>query len=541
MNAISWGRTFGSAVILCAMTTGARAQMTASPINPRPAVDWLYLPPGCAPDANDLPTGGGETRVVSCGATGFFVLGRPGLRYQGKCRSTGGARSEAPAAIPTESTPSYPTSLPCSQWSCSDHEAGHPWVAVVDWPSAHGWSVEATIREASDRRVETVLYDLTDGGGLATLSPFVSDLHVLVQLCALADRVQAQPADRPVAVNLSFGRMVAPTDCTQAGDPSSPPSTLGCAVGRVLSDLAGAGVVPVAAAGNHREMLFPAASPGVVSAGAIDLSWLDQSGEVQPSSQTPGDARALMLGYGLYLSKDGKAPYWAAPPGSSYAAALLSGWLGGTVARGGKLPEPAALAQARLAPAAVPDADGLALVLDGEPLPGSFLAGPRNLLDRAREAPAPAPDPRSGFVLTFQGDYAPSLPALSLLHADAGNGPQPGIDPCVPCNPGPPGGAEAQGNGGDAILDLSSSGGLPTGMELTAVYLRVGWSVYSFPESGQEALLAPLQTGSLGSLTFSGIDGLLQSGEQPSLVLVIRIGGIDYWHEVPIHLPAPRS
>jgi hypothetical protein len=179
-------------------------------------------------------------------------------------------------------------------------------------------------------------------------------------------------------------------------------------------------------------------------------------------------------------------------------------------------------------------------VIDGEPLPGSFLAGPRDLLDRAREAPAPAPDPPPGFVLTFQGDHASSLPALSLLHADAGNGPQPGIDPCVPCNPGPPGGAGAQGNGGGVTLDLSSSGGLPAGMELTAVYLRVGWSVYSFPESGQESLLAPLQTGSLGNLTFSGIDGLLQSGEQPSLVLVIRVGGVDYWHEVPIHLPVPR-
>jgi hypothetical protein len=545
MNGNPWSRPLALAVSLWAATTlSARAQTAPLPSTsqePAGTVDWLYLPPGCALDPGDLSTGDGEEpRVVHCGATGAFVLSRPGLRYRGDCRALGGATEDTPAAIPIESTPSYPSGFPCAQGSCFRHKAGTPWVAVVDWPSEHGWSVAATLREAADQRVETVLYDLTDGGTLATLSPSVSDLHVLVQLCALAEDVKARPADRPLAVNLSFGRMVTPSDCTQTGGSSGTLPTLGCAIGRVLADLAGAGVLPVASAGNHHELLFPAASPGVVSAGAIDLAWLEKSQQVKPSSQTPGEATALMLGYGIYLSADGKPPYWAAPPGSSYAAALLTGWLGGTIAGGGKRPDPAALTEARWAPAIAPDTDVLALALDGAPLPGSALAGPPALLDRAREAAGPAPDPGPGFTLTFQGDPAPTPPTLSVLHADTGNGPQPGIDPCVPCGGGPPIGAGAEGGYGDVTVDLSSSGGLPDGMALVAVFLRAGRSVYSLQGSRDPDLLASMETGSLASLTLSGIGGLLQNGEQPSLVLVVNVGGLAYWHEVPIHLPAPR-
>jgi hypothetical protein len=544
MNGISWRRALGPAVVLgSVLTMSARAQTAPVPAatsEPAGTVAWLYLPPGCEPASGDLSTSDGEILTVPCGATGSFAFGQPGLRYHGRCRSNAGVTSETPAAIPVERTPAYPASLPCSQGSCFSHQAGHPWVAVVDWRSPHGWSVAATIREASDQRVETALYDLASGGALESLSPSVSDLHVLVQLCALAEDVQASPDDRPVAVNLSFGRMVAPGDCARPGDPSGPPSTLGCAVGRVLADLAGAGVLPVAAAGNHQEMLFPAASPGVLSAGALDLSWLERNGEVQPSGQTPGDARALMLGYGLYLSADGEPPYWAAPPGSSYAAALLSGWIGGMVAGGGKLPDPATLAAGRWTPAVPPDGEGLALAFDGAPLPGSLLNGPRALLDRARETVLSIVDSRPGFTLTVQPGPAPTLPPLSLLHADAGNGPQPGIDPCVPCGGGPPSiGAEASA-GDDVTVSLSSSGGLPDAMTLKAVYLRVGGSIYGFQGSEDPALLLPMAAGGLGRLTFSGIGGLLESGEQPSLVLVIEVGGIPYWHEVPIDLSAPR-
>ncbi len=539
MNRLHGGRALSPAVILWAgLAAGAQAQTVLATAEPAGPVAWLHLTPDCQPAATDLAPGNGEPpRVVACGATGFFVFGRPGLQYHGNCRSFDGA-TETPAAIPVERTPSYPPSLPCAQGSCSSHTPGHPWVAVVDWPTEHGWSVEATIREASDGQVETELYDLTAGGALSQWAPSVSDLHVLVQLCAVADGVQAHPSDRPLAVNMSFGRLATEADCTQLGP------SLGCAVGRVLSDLAGAGVLPVAAAGNHHEMLFPASSPGVVSAGALDLSWFERYQQVRPSAQTPAKATALMLGYGLYLSADGKPPYWAAPPGNSYAAALFTGWYGGwlseTLAGGGKRPDPLSLRGAHWAPALTAAPQGLMLALNGDPLPGSGLTGPRLLLDRAMGSgnDEQAHDPQSGVTLAFQGP-APPLPELSLLHADDGNSPQPGVDPCVPCGAGPP--QRTEGSGETVTVDLSSSGGLPPQMDLIAVFLRVGNSFYSFEGCRDPSLLAAIAAGTLESLTLSGIGDILKSGEQPSLSLVINVGGYAYWHEVPIHLPAGAS
>jgi hypothetical protein len=522
----------GPAVILwTALATGSRAQtVPATEIGPG-AIAWIHLTPDCRPSLPDVMAGDGDTpQILSCGASGFFVFGKPGLRYQGACRSFEGA-TETPAAIPDERMPPYPPAFPCSQGSCASRAGGRPWIAVVDWPTGHGWSVEATIREASDQQVETQLFDLTANGALTRWVPSISDLHVLVQLCALADAVQARPDDRPLAVNLSFGRRATDGDCAQLGP------NLGCAVGGVLADLAGAGVLPVAAAGNDREMLFPASSPGVVAAGALDLSRFERTQDVRPSSQTPDGAAALMLGYGLYLSADGKPPYWAAPPGSSYAAALLSGWLGGTLAAGGQLPAPLPKG-AQWAPALAAATSGdLALTLDGVPLPGSTLTGPRLLFERAVNGTGPAQDPKSSLTLAFQGT-APSPPEHSVLHADSGYSPQPGVDPCVPCSGGPPE-RDVEDGGEDLTLDLSSSGALPPQMELVCLFLRIGKAVYAFEGSCDPTVIAPFAAGNLTSLTFSAIDGgLLATGEQPSLFLVVNVGGPSYWHEVPIQLPA---
>ena len=74
-------------------------------------------------------------------------------------------------------------------------------------------------------------------------------------------------------------------------------------------------------------------------------------------------------------------------------------------------------------------------------------------------------------------------------------------------------------------------------MDLVAVFLGVGKAVYSFDGSRDPAVLAAIAAGALPRIALAGIDGLLQSGEQPSLVLVVNVGGLSYWHEVPIHLP----
>jgi hypothetical protein len=512
-----------AAFLLAAVPAGAQ---------PTTTVSWLQLPPGCPENPAEIETGDGEEpQAVACGEAGRFVFGRSSLRYHGKCEILA-AGSEPPAAIPAELTPHLPDTFPCLQGRCLGHRPGEPWVAVVDWANEHGWSVAATVREASDGRVGVELYDLAAAGVMAQWVASVSDLHVLVQLCALAERAHNKPADRPLAVNLSFGRRDPSAPCDGSG------SSLGCSVSYVLSRLAESGIRPVAAAGNHRELLFPASSSAAISAGALDLARLQATGEPTPSTQTPAAAQALMPGYGLYLTAStGGLTYWPAPPGSSYAAALFSGWLGGYLAGGGTLPALAAGERPRWAPAATPN--GLALAVDGVPLPGSELAGPRLLLERALGGiPVPSkPLPVWG-ILRLTGP-AQTLPKYSVLYADDGNGPQPGVIICLPCrgegNPeGAPEGMES------LTIDLSSSGGLPASLELLGVWVRVGALVYAFEESRGTELLASITAGEVQAFTLADLGGILAPGEQPSLVFVFHVegrpDGDNYWHEVPIHL-----
>jgi hypothetical protein len=488
-------------------------------------IGWLQLPPECPVGDATLVAGDGEQpQVVACGGLGAFVLGKPGLRDDAPC---GGLLqgSEAPAPIPIEPAPRLPAAFPCAGGGCLGHAAGRPWVAILDWRSEHGWSVAATIREASDHLVDVELYDLTLGGSLDRLAPTVSDLHVLVQLCALAEAAQQRPADRPLAVSMSFGRL-------DTGLCGSSGSGLGCSVGRVLSYLREhEGILAVAAAGNDGEMLFPASSPDVISAGALDLSHLQARGEIRASMQTPAQAQALMLGYGLHLSMGSGSPGWPAPPGSSYAAALFTGWLSGTLAGGVEHPDPATLRGGRWVPFLTPG--GLALAFNGAPLPGSQLQGPRRLLDRALSAVPALPLGSSDATLWLIGPAPTQPPMRSLPYAGAGNGPLPGVDPCVPCEGTGRGAVEAPQT---VAVDLSSSGSLPDGMELIAVWLRVGKDLYGFDRSRDPDLLASIATGKLDSLILSGVGGLFPDDEQPSLALVVTVGGQNYWHEIPIQL-----
>jgi hypothetical protein len=491
-------------------------------------VGWVQLSPGCRVRPLDIQPGNEEPQIVACGGAGVFLFGGPGLIYDGECPAVDGG-TETPALIPVEPPPRVspisPT-LPCYQGSCLGRSYDRPWVAVLDWRTAHGWSVAATVREASDERVDVELYDLAAVGGIAPLVPSVSDLHVLVQLCAVAEAAQGN--DRPLAINMSFGRRGTGKDCKSG-------SNLGCSVSRVLSYLEKEeGIQVVAAAGNHHEMLFPASSPGVISAGALDLAYLEQNQVARASAQTPPAAKALMVGYGLYLSEEGGdrySPVWPAPPGSSYAAALFTGWLGGTLAAGDGHPLPAGT---RWAP--MTTANGLALALDGVPLAGSELAGPRRLLERAMgEVPVSL---KQGAYVTLRLDGpAPPLPELSVLHADSGNGPQPGVNPCVPCQGGGELGAMNRGDAGDAVLvDLSYSAGLPPGTDMVAVLLRVGGEVYAFEGSRDPDLMAAMAAGQVEGLVLSEVGGIFVPGAQASLVLVVSVGGSAYWHEVPLNL-----
>jgi hypothetical protein len=508
-------------ILILIILGGASAQaQTAAPVS------WLQLEPGCKATPEEIRPGDREEpQIVACGGAGSFIVGRPGLDYNGPCQAIGA--TEAPALIPVEPAPRVPEAFACSQGSCLGRSTDRPWVALLDWPTAHGWSVAATVQEASDQRVDVELYDLTAAGALAEWVPPVSDLHVLVQLCALAETAQAHPGDRPLAVNMSFGRRQTGAACLQSGP------SLGCSVSQVLSHLATVEGLPlVAAAGNHHELLFPASSSGVISAGALDLSHFQRTQETRPSTQTPSESEALMLGYGIYLPVEGGDQDWPVPPGSSYAAALLTGWLGGALAGGDQMPGPLLTEGARWTP--VLTGKGLALARDGVPLPGSELTGPRLLLDRAMGAALTSRKLWFDATLRLTGP-APLLPELPLLYADGGSVPQPGVDPCVPCRGiGDPGGMPEAPD--TVLVDLSYSGALPPQMELLGVWLRVGKAVYAFEESRDPGLLAAVAAGTLEGLALTEVGGIFPAGEQLSLVLVVHVNGSSYWHEVPLHL-----
>jgi hypothetical protein len=488
-------------------------------------VGWVQLSPGCTVRPLDAEMGG-ALQIVACGGFGSFLFGGPDLTYDGECL-TEDEGTEAPALIPVEPPPHVSPASPCYQGSCLGRSAGRPWVTVLDWRTAHGWSVAATVREASDERVDVELYDLAAVGPIAPRVPSVSDLHVLVQLCAVAEA--AQSGDRPLAVNMSFGRLTMEDECESN-------SNLACTVGRVLSYLKNEeGILTVAAAGNHHEMLFPASAPGVISAGALDLAYLEENHKPRASAQTPPEADALVLGYGLYLSAEGgDGPAWPAPPGSSYSSALFTGWLAGTLAGSDGHP---GLKGERWTPLVT--ASGLTLALDGVPLAGSGLEGPRRLFERAMGT-VPVFSEKGGYATLRLDGPAPPLPELSVLHADNGNGPQPGVNPCVPCQGGGELGAMNGGEAHDAsdavLVDLSYSAGLPPDTELVAVLLRVGSELYAFEGSRDPDLMTAMAAGQVEGIVLDEVGGILVPGEQPSLVLVVNVGGSAYWHEVPLNL-----
>jgi hypothetical protein len=229
-----------------------------------------------------------------------------------------------------------PAPPPCDRGGCFTTPGQEPWVAVVDWNNWHGWSVGWTILQSSNERVGAALFPLDDPTLTGFFGQRITDVHLLSELCEVAEILEQPAVEPPVAINLSFGR---PRGIGDAADEQCDPSTLSCQILRVLNhlhdrslelapDRSNAPLV-VAAAGNHRELLFPASLPGVVSVGALDLQEFHQLGRVDTSWETPREAQALFPGYGLCLEYpvSGQQAAWPAPPGSSYSTALMSGWL----------------------------------------------------------------------------------------------------------------------------------------------------------------------------------------------------------------------
>jgi len=507
------------------------AALAASAGSPLPSaaapVSWIRIPQGCAYAPQR------ELAQMPCGDHGTYYFGTHVPPHLPTCMDLRRGTEEPAAYLAPGTLQPSGTSFPCQDGSCFGH-GRQPWVAVLDWDQPHGWSVGAVLLEASDQRIDVDLFDLEDPAGtLPEWLDGVGDAHVLAQLCRVAELVSDPRQEPPLAVNMSFGRAASEEGreaCLPGGG-----GGLECEIRSVLAHLRSAsGTLPVAAAGNHGTLLFPAEDASVLSAGALDLALFAASGSAEPSNETPAAAHALLPGYGLYLESP-LASYWPAPPGSSYASALLAGWIAGTLTDN---PETPVDPGGRWTPLAF--GNGFLLARDGQPVAGSYLLGPAQLLKRALGGEPEICDPSAAAGISANLSRIllppPPLPALSLADLAAqSNLQQPGAVICVPCHGDqPPTGIDA---GTPLKVDLGSSSPLPAQYRLTGLYLRIGDTRHRLDKSGDSALLGLIAQGTVDRLTISGLDGLLSPGLQVSLVYTLTdLTGTPFWHATPVNV-----
>ncbi len=493
---------------------------------------------GCVPDLKDFDTQS-STRIdlLSCGDHGTFVLADGPVVYRGP--------SSCPPHVSGEEVPSlYPPPAaqpeqagregdwqPCGDGSCFAPPSAK-WAAIVDWNDVHGWSVAETVLQASDDSLSVSLYAL-DEPQLESLEGLtgVGDGHVLAQLCRVVE--EAEGFRPPEVVNLSFGRIPGPGEVSSSGIPTE--EGLGRRIHEVLEHLGSLGTATVAAAGNHRQLLYPAASTHALAVGMMDLAALSWDGDARLAWQSPEEAAGVFPGYGLHLPRGGGETgcQWPVPAGSSYSSALASGAIAFYRAAGGRWRG----VEEQLTVTAV---DGTySLLLDGVVLPESRLLNLTAMLDGALagsvDSCSERPAPELSVLYPAQGG-GPPPPSPPLIDVMLGHGPTPTPRPCVPCEMGTNGDIPSMPQ--DAVLYLAASWPLPAGVEIVGLSLRVGDSVHPLESLGLAAIFDALELGEAASLGLQGIGPYLEPGLQASLVFEIEVEGEKAWHSSPIHLPA---
>lgn len=469
---------------------------------------------------------------LACGSWGDYQLSAEET-FDPECSpSTLGVEIPSPHGLTSLPLPALTTWFPCRDGSClSDHAQG-PWVAVIDWADAHGWSVAHTVLQAADFALEAELYAIDQppaelGGVIDAFS--IGDAHLLVQLCRLAERIEAEPDHPPLAVNISAGRV---GRLRRPGDEEI--VDLSAQVEGLIDHLATAYAITfVAAGGHHRELLFPASLDSVLAVGAFNVAKLRNDGMVWRSWLSTRDVTSLFPGYGFELrSPTDPEACWPAPPGSSYAAATASGWIAAYRAQGGGWLD--VDAQACWAPMSV---DGrFFLSRDQTPLDGTDLAGPTALVQSAVDGDrcgAGIVDPSLTLQVMeeVEATNVPLRQALSLPQLVAEFGASPENDPCVPCLVPP------QRVNGAAPLQLSQSHPLPAELELNDLFLVMGGTVYTLESVDKAEILSKLSHAELPAVALEGLDSRrLRPSHEAFLLYLFESEGHPYWHSTPIDL-----
>ena len=521
----------------------------------------------------------GSEIVISCGEIGQFVFSstpfepNPKAEAQSRHNPLNKASCRPPLVLSQGSSPlgmyasrseGNQEALPCDQGSCLTEGALGADVLVVDWWNSHGWTVAGVIDQVldqpADMKAEPLsvgLLDLEDPGFDLGYDG-VGDPEVIAQLCKIAELPEPQ---LPITVNMSFGRKVTAARCVDE-------ASLECEIDQILHHLRDdLGIVLVGAAGNHGNMLFPAASEAVLSAGSVEIASLRHRGEIKPAAQTPERSNVLVPGYGLFLRVG--ASIWSAPPGSSYAAALATGWLTHSIVESFEAWTRlrSADGDTRIYPARMLPAP-FYLEIDGTTLAGSTSLAADELIRTSlgwRPETCPVLDYRSLHQLEVTL-LAPDLPDVTFddLQSLASH-PCPESRPCVPCHdlPGDPDGNPIMSGTTKAVgigasdnadqpsppdpplsppirIDLRESHGIDTkAYDLLGIYLQVGSNTYSFSDSTNASLLGELELGKISALEITNLP-VGFSTQQAHLVFLLSVNIADsevLGHQFTISIP----
>jgi hypothetical protein len=406
-------------------------------------------------------------------------------------------------------------------------------MAVVDFDGAHGDSTTYLAGYVAGPNVTARLVPL-NRPDLDEIFGRVNDLQVLAALCSIAEAVDGGQLAPPETINMSFGRRAQPDDPVSVADcqpPRMPDAA--CEIAYVVDHLQPESTF-VAAAGNHRERLFPGSLAGVLGAGMLDLTSFFHTGDVRAAWETPAGAQARMPGNSLCLGS------WAAPAGSSYSSALLAGWILRVLRRPDVL---ASLPQGVWEPRWNAEAGpaGCYVLARGGQMTNFCNTAISALFDELSGNSAPCWSAASEPTITALATARPYPPDPSLLSADAWGAPttpQPESDPCVPCT----GVLLVNGLSLDLRIDLSQSDPLPSGIVLDEVSLRVEDEYYrlSLTEAELEAMtagqLAALFVPDMGGIVNQDVSLSLWYQMKPPLVDCAGAVGSCYWSSTPMLL-----
>lgn len=525
-------------------------------MEPSSGLSWALVNRNCVPPP--------AAEVIGCGDLGNYLFAQDVSQLTCQVVDTGPPADEVYTAA-------RPVALADGQtWDLEHHfplgehlRPGGPMTKTagldadaiaIDWNNAHGQAVMAIIGQIAGPSVRTILLALDDEELVNSLGSAIGDAHVLANLCKVIEDVDIGGGAAPRVINMSFGRW------TEDTFPNGCTDTLSCQVNRAVLHLVERGVTVTAAAGNHRELLFPAVLRDTLSVGAFDLKRYGVTLQASESWETPLGVDVLMPGDGLCTTA-------ALAAGTSFSSASLAGLLAADNRPRSTLTHAAITGVWR--PTWIPGINCFLLTTDSNYLPGCMPTLDQFVIEAVTGTSCERPDSNHGNPSPIQSDLkivtsmVPTVPVVparlpSFAQWQAENhSPTPGDEICTPCGGGGGGGALARTpgvvptkgigiplHGDDLVLDFSGSPKLRPSLSIDEIFFRVGTSFYQVKLDDSDLLA--LERGEVDMLRLSKAALLPHEDEQPSLYFHmwedqdgdLQVGSDElFWTSAPILIP----